>query len=307
MYSTRGQPEQVGALVDEALFESDLVTVGFFRAGPDHPRFEDAGPITGHTFVFPRTAVMIEHEGAPPFIADPSVVTCYNPGQPYRRSLLDTRGDACEWFSVREDVLKQVIQRHDPGAVSRESPFPAPYTPCDPRIYALQRQIFRHLESACSPDSLAVEEATLRLMESIAGSAYSQPSDGPAECPPTPSEVELGEAVRAHLVERYHRNESLEDIAAAVDRSLYYVCRVFRRYTGTTIHQFRHQLRLRRSLDLVAERSSDISRVAFQLGFSSHSHFTAAFRDSFGITPSEFRRRPTTRRVREYAHRAGAA
>jgi len=34
----------------------------------------------------------------------------------------------------------------------------------------------------------------------------------------------------------------------------------------------------------------DITDLALELGYSSHSHFTAAFRSALGVTPSDYRR-----------------
>jgi AraC-like DNA-binding protein len=34
----------------------------------------------------------------------------------------------------------------------------------------------------------------------------------------------------------------------------------------------------------------DLTALALDLGFSSHAHFTSAFRQTYGRTPSEFRR-----------------
>jgi AraC-like DNA-binding protein len=50
-------------------------------------------------------------------------------------------------------------------------------------------------------------------------------------------------------------------------------------------------LRLRASLEAIAERSLDLTSVALDHGFSSHSHFTAAFRREWGMTPSDWRAR----------------
>jgi AraC family transcriptional regulator len=71
--------------------------------------------------------------------------------------------------------------------------------------------------------------------------------------------------------------------------SVFHLCRTFRAVTGQTIHAYRTQLRLRAALERV-EYASDLSAVALDLGFSSHSHFTAAFRRAFGVTPSGVRR-----------------
>ena len=66
------------------------------------------------------------------------------------------------------------------------------------------------------------------------------------------------------------------------------LCRLFRRHTGMTLHEYRTELRLRDALDRLASRRGDLTRIALDLGFSSHSHFTAAFRRAFGMTPTAF-------------------
>jgi len=70
--------------------------------------------------------------------------------------------------------------------------------------------------------------------------------------------------------------------------SPYQLCRNFHRQTGFTLTEFRHSLRLRTALERLRSRSG-ITEIALDLGYTSHSHFTAAFRNYFGITPSRFR------------------
>jgi AraC family transcriptional regulator len=66
----------------------------------------------------------------------------------------------------------------------------------------------------------------------------------------------------------------------------------FRRVEGTPLHRYLTRLRLARALDELPH-AEDLTQLALDIGFSSHSHFTAAFRRAFGCTPSEFRQ--TTR------------
>ena len=60
-------------------------------------------------------------------------------------------------------------------------------------------------------------------------------------------------------------------------------------------HLWRHQLAalsdMRRciALDLLG-RYDDLTTLSVDLGFSSHSHFSAAFRQAYGRTPAEFQR-----------------
>ena len=52
-----------------------------------------------------------------------------------------------------------------------------------------------------------------------------------------------------------------------------------------TITRYRHALRLRIALDRLPD-CDDLTDLALDLGYSSHSHFTRAFRDHFGIPHS---------------------
>ena len=81
--------------------------------------------------------------------------------------------------------------------------------------------------------------------------------------------------------------QSLSDIARAVGTSPAHLSRVFRRVTGTTVHRYRSQLRLRAAADRLV--GSDLSQLAAELGFSSHSHLSASFRRTFATTPSQAR------------------
>jgi AraC-like DNA-binding protein len=49
------------------------------------------------------------------------------------------------------------------------------------------------------------------------------------------------------------------------------------------------RLRLARALDLLGDYF-DLTGLALDLGFSSHSHFSAAFKQAYGQTPLEFQR-----------------
>jgi AraC-like DNA-binding protein len=67
------------------------------------------------------------------------------------------------------------------------------------------------------------------------------------------------------------------------------LCREFRRITGQTMTSYRHALRVQLALERLRESPSDLTDLALELGYSSHSHFTQVFRRHIGITPSEVR------------------
>lgn len=80
----------------------------------------------------------------------------------------------------------------------------------------------------------------------------------------------------------------LADVARHARASPAYLTDVFRRVEGVPLHRYLVQLRLARAL-IELPAASDLTSLALTLGFSSHSHFTAAFRRAFGCTPSQCR------------------
>jgi len=85
------------------------------------------------------------------------------------------------------------------------------------------------------------------------------------------------------------RRWTLAEIADQVRCSPVYLTQVFQQVEGLPLYRYQLRLRLARALDLLA-RYEDLTSLSLDLGFSSHSHFSAAFRAAFGRTPSEFRR-----------------
>jgi AraC family transcriptional regulator len=98
------------------------------------------------------------------------------------------------------------------------------------------------------------------------------------------------EFLHAHGFERV----TLSRIAEAVGVSPVYLSNAFARTEGVPLYQYQLYLRLIRSLQELRD-CDDITELALNLGFSSHSHFGAAFRRTFGLSPSDYRRATRTR------------
>lgn len=82
---------------------------------------------------------------------------------------------------------------------------------------------------------------------------------------------------------------TLDVLAAEAGLTNSHFCRVFKRATGTSPHQFVMKARLDRARDVLSQSTLSIARVAEMTGFASQSHFTRAFRQYFGQTPSDWR------------------
>jgi AraC-like DNA-binding protein len=277
--------------VDEIVFATPSVHIGAFRCPVSHADFADSGPIRNHCFVFPRTSVVIRHRDERPFASDPTIVTLYNQGQEYQRQPVSPQGDLCDWYAVTPDVLRDALVRRDPAAADDDRrPIRFPFTRIDAATYLLQRRLFAAaLHSA--PDALYVEETVFELLDRVLRAAYTAGGGVPRS--PRRTVADLARAACELIGRRFREPLNVGDIAEAIGCSRYHLCRAFKAATGATLHEHRDQVRLRSALAHLENADTDLTQLALELGYSSHSHFTASFRRAFGIPPSAARRRLT--------------
>jgi len=98
----------------------------------------------------------------------------------------------------------------------------------------------------------------------------------------------LVDRVKLVLMNDLARRWTLAEIGAEVRCSPVYLTQVFQQVEGVPLYRYQLRLRLARALDLLA-KYEDLTALSLELGFSSHSHFSAAFREAYGRSPSEFR------------------
>ena len=297
---------RTGSAINEIRLRTDFLTVGKFRAYPSDHDFQTAGPIIEPVFVFPRVPVWIQHEGREPFVADPTVMTCYNRRQRYVRRKLSEAGDDGDWFRIRLQVLQEVVAMLDPERAEREdAPFAFSHCPCDARSYLMQRLIVRHIGECQRPDLIYVEETMLQVLARCLRSAYHQWEKRQKTGAPRDNrrKLEMAQHAKVILAKRFRESLSLSQLAGEVECSVFHLCHVFRQCFRTTIHSYRNQLRLRESLDLLGSPKADLTDIALALGYSSHSHFTFEFRRAFGRPPSAFRPVASSHLLREFVSR----
>jgi AraC family transcriptional regulator len=263
---------------ESLLFRGDVVAGGTFRCPSTYPLFRNTGPCSYHTFVFPRTTTHIDFEDGRSFTGSPRGVAFYNQHQLYRRTKISEM-DSCDWMTVADDVLLELMLEHDPRATP-ERPFNLVETVCDADVFLAQRQMFDALAARCLDD---VEEAALLILRRVVARAFGAPRRKP------PRDRDAVEHVRALIAADPSRSLSLRTLAAQANVSPFRLCRSFREQTGETMTEYRHSVRLRLALDRLKDRRVDLTALALDLGYSSHSHFTYAFRTRFGMTPSAYR------------------
>ena len=111
--------------------------------------------------------------------------------------------------------------------------------------------------------------------------------------------ADRAEAAKTFLASSLGERVTLDDVARAVHTSPFHFTRIFQERVGVPVHRYLTRLRLRAALERLAEGEDDLTALALDLGFSSHSHFADSFRKEFGKTPSEVRRLSSRRALRE--------
>jgi AraC-like DNA-binding protein len=119
------------------------------------------------------------------------------------------------------------------------------------------------------------------------------PSPGALHIPPQALTVatktlQLIRRTKTFLEAEFANRILLADVARAVGASPAHLTALFRRVEGIPLHRYLMHLRLQRALVLLPQ-ADDLTKLALEVGFSSHSHFTAAFRRRYGVTPSKVR------------------
>jgi len=272
------------------LYEGGGLVLSRFDCPPEHPAWSRSNA-TGRwpLIAFPGTPVWIEHEGAPPFVADPTVAVLYTPGQEYERRLLDPTGDHCTVIGMDESLLSGLAE--DATSAGRSGPASS-RIPVSSEVRLAHRRVLWALRSDAPVDPLWVQETLVRTVAAVVGCSPSRLGDRPtgrrraAEA----ARREAVEEVRAVLGRRFREPLTLDRVAEAVHLSPYHVARTFRTETGTTVHGYLTDLRLRAALDAMRPSGGDLARVAADVGFSHHSHLTDQFTRRFGMPPSRARR-----------------
>ena len=95
--------------------------------------------------------------------------------------------------------------------------------------------------------------------------------------------------IRELVHARMEDDLSLDDMAQSVGLSTAHFARMFRKSTGETPHQFVLRQRLERAKAMLRAPDARVLDVAVACGFKTQQHFAQAFRDVWGVSPTEYR------------------
>lgn len=86
-------------------------------------------------------------------------------------------------------------------------------------------------------------------------------------------------------------NLALDDYARELCLSKYHLSHIFKKYTGLSPIAYRNRLRLRYAKGMLEKTDMPIAEIAENVGFAGQQYFCEAFKEGFGISPSEYRKK----------------
>jgi AraC-like DNA-binding protein len=236
---------------------------------------------TATHMVFPYRGVYVRHVGRTDSVAEANQVLFFNESESYRISHPVEGGDACISLALGEPLLRELAPKEHVRAGG-----PAVFAEHRLRIgsetQALAAQL-RHSLVREVTETLEAETLALNLVRRALGGRTSHAARASV------GRQKLVDRAKLVLSSDLARRWTLADIAADVGVSPVYLTQVFQQVEGMPLYRYQLRLRLARALDLLG-RYDDLSSLGMDLGFSSHSHFTAAFRKTYGRTPADFQR-----------------
>ena len=99
---------------------------------------------------------------------------------------------------------------------------------------------------------------------------------------------EIEECIRSEADEELTLNALSEKSGV----SQFHLSRKFREITGMQLRDYLRFRRLALALKEVRDTDQGILDIALKYGFSSHEAFTRAFKEAYGVSPSEYRKNP---------------
>ena len=100
----------------------------------------------------------------------------------------------------------------------------------------------------------------------------------------------LFQAARRLMMDKLDQPLGLNALAAAVGTNARRLSSAFKHCAGVTVFDFLREERMKEARRLLSESTLDIGAIALALGYSNTANFSTAFRERFGMPPSQFRR-----------------
>ena len=265
----------------KTLFESETLQVGLFESRPSSDACGEVERQSLNAIVLPLSGLFAKHEAPGRQVTGtPSHAVYFAPDAPYRISFPGAIGDRAITLRFGDGLApEQIDVRGDEGLASQGL--------LSAKAMMLRNLLWRRLEKG-EADEFEAEAFGLDLLDVSLASV--RPGQLPVRRSAPARRTRALERVKEAVASAPSAKWNVARLAGVANLSPFHLCHVFREMTGTSVYDYVLHERLSRALDAVLDGGDDLTAIALDAGFASHSHFTARFRSFFGCTPAALRR-----------------
>ncbi|SFB10562.1 transcriptional regulator, AraC family [Collimonas sp. OK607] len=214
-------------------------------------------------------------------ILTPGTIQLMPPGEVHDGAVATNQSYTLKTFRLSPDLLSRLA-----ADVTGKDRFPtlSALVIEDP---ALARHLARMHESFVSgqDDSpLQHESRLLTLFENLFGRARIL---SPSSTSGTLSVSQL-RRIRDYCEAQLAQKITLDELAKVIGLGRFQFLKFFKRTVGMTPHAWLLRMRLERACALLNRPDRCLTQVAQEIGFYDQSHFNRAFRQAFGVAPSQY-------------------
>lgn len=282
----------------EMLYTSDWVSLGLWHCPPESTRWSTENNIGDKPVIaLPWTSVIIDRPESRHALVNPNSAVFYDAGEPYHRQLASDRGDECAFINPSEEMVREIHE--ELGVITSGSLFAWRVGPSDTWCSAAHHALAKAVKDGQVTDPLYIEEQlthmvsrTLRTTANVMRRRQKRgrPATRAAHRELARNAIEV--ITQSVLAPQNTERLGIREIADRVHTSAYHLCRVFKAETGETLAGYHMRLRLAVAAEPIVWTSIPVTEIAHRMAFSSHAHFTTAWKAAYGAPPSTFRQGP---------------
>jgi AraC-like DNA-binding protein len=264
------------------LYGNAWLQIGLFEARPTSDGCGEVERQDLNTIVLPLSGVFSKHDRpGHHVVGTPSHAVFFAPDAPYRIGFPGAIGDRGISLRFGAELAPAQLDRNG----WRDALAPHGLLPANAIL--LRNLLWRQLRDRTA-DALDIEARALDLLRLSLQSV--RPDDTRVRLSTRIRRLRAVERVKEAVAQAPAEAWDVARLAGIAHMSPFHLAHTFRQFVGTSLYDYVLRERLAQALDAVLERSADLTTIALDAGFASHSHFTARFRRFFGATPDQVRR-----------------